>query len=113
MLFRSVEVAALGGKMDDIMETMVALYAEGRPGLIMPFMKSLSAQGLSSIDGEAYGDFEEIMVNARNKVMAERGEKILAKGNAFIAVGALHLPGDKGLVELLRQSGYALTPVAK
>ena len=108
-----LEAAALGSKMDDIMETMIALYAEGRPGLIMPFMKSLSAQGLSSINSDAYGDFEEIMISARNKVMAERGEKILAKGNAFIAVGSLHLPGDKGLVELFRKAGYAVTALAK
>jgi uncharacterized protein len=108
-----VEVVALGSKMDDVMETMIALYAEGRPGLIMPFMKSLSAQGLTSISDEAYGDFEEIMIAARNKVMAQRGEKILAKGNAFIAVGALHLPGEKGLVELFKANGYTLTPLAK
>jgi uncharacterized protein len=108
-----VEVVALGDKMDDVMETMIALYADGRPGLIMPFMKSLSAQDLSSMNDEAYGDLEEIMITARNKVMVARGEKILAKGNAFIAVGALHLPGEKGLVELLRKGGYTLTPAAK
>jgi uncharacterized protein len=53
------------------------------------------------------------MVNARNIIMAERGEAFLAKGNAFIAVGALHLPGEKGLVELLKANGYTLTPLAK
>ena len=36
---------------------------------------------------------------------------LLEKGNAFIAVGALHLPGAEGLVELFRQSGYKVTPV--
>ena len=108
-----VEVVALGDKMDDVMETMIALYAEGRPGLIMPFMKSLKAEGLSSISDEAYGDFEEIMVAARNKVMSARAASILAKGNAFIAVGALHLPGEKGLVELFRKSGYTVTALAK
>ena len=108
-----VETVALGGKMDDVMETMIALYAEGRSGLIMPFLKSLSAQGLSSMDEKSYGDFEEIVVNARNRVMAARADKILAAGSAFIAVGALHLPGDKGLVELFRKAGYTLTALAK
>jgi uncharacterized protein len=53
------------------------------------------------------------MVKARNKVMSERAEKILAEGSAFIAVGALHLPGDKGLVELFRKAGYTMTAMAK
>jgi uncharacterized protein len=108
-----VETVALGAEMDDVMETMIALYAEGRAGLVMPFLKSLSAQGMSSLDESSYGDFEEIMVHARNKVMSERSEKILAQGNAFIAVGALHLPGDKGLVELFRAAGYTVTALAK
>jgi uncharacterized protein YbaP (TraB family) len=35
----------------------------------------------------------------------------LAKGNAFIAIGALHLSGAEGVVALLRQAGYKVTPV--
>jgi hypothetical protein len=43
--------------------------------------------------------------------MAARAEAILARGNAFIAVGALHLPGAEGLVELIRKAGYKVTPI--
>ncbi len=35
----------------------------------------------------------------------------LDKGGAFIAVGALHLPGKTGLVSLLREAGYTLTAI--
>jgi uncharacterized protein len=108
-----VETVALGDKMDDVMETMIALYAEGQPGLIMPFMKTLAPEGMSTMDEESYGAFEEIVVTARNRVMAERGAQFLAKGNAFIAVGALHLPGEEGLVELFRKDGYKVTELAK
>ena len=38
-------------------------------------------------------------------------DPMLAKGNAFMAVGALHLLGDQGLVELLKKKGYKATPV--
>jgi uncharacterized protein len=106
-----VDTLALGEKIDDVMETMIALYVEGKPGLIMPFLKSVSPAG--SLETEGYGDFEEKMVHARNKVMATRAEKILGEGNAFIAVGALHVPGDKGLVELFRSAGYTVTAAAK
>ena len=38
-------------------------------------------------------------------------EPLLDKGGVFIAVGALHLPGDKGLVALLRDGGYTVSPI--
>lgn len=47
----------------------------------------------------------------RNKIMAERMQARLKEGNAFIAVGALHLPGDTGLLRLLTQAGYRVTRV--
>ncbi len=53
--------------------------------------------------------FQEKMITSRNRHMAEAAAKYLDKGNAFIAVGALHLPGADGLVELLRQAGYTVT----
>ena len=47
----------------------------------------------------------------RNHVMAERAAPILTKGNVFIAVGALHLPGEEGVVALLQKQGFKITPV--
>ncbi|MCH7507753.1 MAG: TraB/GumN family protein [Proteobacteria bacterium] len=35
---------------------------------------------------------------------------LLAQSQVFVAVGALHLPGDQGLVSLLRENGYILKP---
>jgi uncharacterized protein YbaP (TraB family) len=43
--------------------------------------------------------------------MADRAAPILARGNAFMAVGAMHLPGPKGLVEGFRKGGYTVTAV--
>jgi uncharacterized protein YbaP (TraB family) len=36
---------------------------------------------------------------------------LLEQGGAFIAVGALHLPGPGGLIERFRAAGYAVTRV--
>lgn len=47
----------------------------------------------------------------RNQVMLERMRPRLREGNAFIAVGALHLPGDDGLLALLEKSGYRVSAV--
>jgi uncharacterized protein YbaP (TraB family) len=43
--------------------------------------------------------------------MADRADPMLAKGNVFLAVGALHLIGDEGVVELFKKKGYTATPV--
>ncbi|EJM99824.1 TraB/GumN family protein [Phyllobacterium sp. YR531] len=100
-----IEMLALGPKMPDIFETMTVLYTQGDVGMIFPLMKSISPDAT----GQNYAEFEERMVNARNRTMAKNAEPIIAKGNAFIAVGALHLPGDQGLVSLLKKQNYTVT----
>ncbi len=42
----------------------------------------------------------------RNRTMIARMAERLAEGGAFIAIGALHLPGERGLVSLLQNQGY-------
>ena len=44
----------------------------------------------------------------RNRTMAARMAARLAEGGAFIAIGALHLPGERGLVSLLESQGFHL-----
>ncbi|SEH05598.1 TraB/GumN family protein [Candidatus Venteria ishoeyi] len=48
------------------------------------------------------------MLSKRNHVMVHRMQARLQEGNAFIAVGALHLVGKEGLISLLQQQGYQL-----
>ncbi len=47
----------------------------------------------------------------RNTRMAERLEPILNNGAAFVAVGALHLAGDQGILGLLERAGYEVSMV--
>lgn len=102
-----IETIKLGPKMDDIFETMTELYLSGDIGLTVPFLKQVAPE---EGDDAGYAEFEELIVTKRNHNMAERAAPILAGGNIFIAVGALHLPGDEGLVELLRKQGYSVSP---
>lgn len=102
-----IEMLALGPRMKDIFETMTVLYVQGDIGMIFPLMRSVSPDDTAS--GQKYAEFEEKMISARNRTMAERAEPIIAKGNAFIAVGALHLPGEQGLVSLLKKQNYTVT----
>ncbi len=55
--------------------------------------------------------FYKRVVDDRNIRMVERMEKRLKAGNAFIAIGALHLPGKKGVLKLLQYRGYRTSAV--
>lgn len=103
-----MEMLALGDKMDDVMVTMTDLYLSGDIGLTTPMLKAVSPDGA---DGEGYAEFEERVVTARNHTMAERARPLLDQGGVFMAVGALHLVGEEGLVSLLRADGFTVTAV--
>ncbi|KQZ15000.1 polysaccharide biosynthesis protein GumN [Mesorhizobium sp. Root554] len=104
-----VDTLKLGDKSDDLSETMIALYQRGEIGMIWPLFRAVLPD--EAKDSAGYAAFEETMVTSRNKVMAERAEPILAKGNVFMAVGALHLPGPEGLVEDFRKAGFSVISV--
>jgi len=53
---------------------------------------------------------ERLLAN-RNVLMVQHMRARLDEGNAFIAVGAGHLAGPRGLLMLLEQNGYRVSPV--
>ena len=53
----------------------------------------------------------ESMITARNKTWADKLPSLIETEPSFIAVGALHLPGEKGLINLLRAQGYQIEAV--
>ncbi|HVZ97699.1 MAG TPA: TraB/GumN family protein [Chitinophagaceae bacterium] len=55
--------------------------------------------------------FREKFLLARNVIQANSIDTILKKHSLFVGVGAAHLPGDRGVIELLRKKGYKLRPV--
>lgn len=56
-------------------------------------------------------EFNLVLLKNRNIKMTERIEAIIKKHGTFIAVGAAHLPGEYGLIDLLRSKGYVVKPV--
>lgn len=105
-----IETLQLGDTMIDINETMITLYLKGDIGAIMPMLQAMEPQKTADKDPD-YAQFEQRIVLDRNKVMATRAAPTLNQGNAFMAVGALHLPGDQGLVALLRAQGFTVTAI--
>jgi len=62
-------------------------------------------------DERLYKELNKRLLTDRNKIMIDRMQPYLQKGDAFIAVGALHLPGDDGIMENLNQQGYKITAI--
>ncbi|MBP1858413.1 TraB/GumN family protein [Rhizobium herbae] len=94
-------------KLDDMFATMTDMYLDGDTGMFIPL--SYHVLGTTASEDAGYADFMKYMITDRNIRMAERAAPLLDDGNAFIAVGAMHLIGEQGLVELFRKQGYTLT----
>ncbi|HLT00594.1 MAG TPA: TraB/GumN family protein [Geminicoccaceae bacterium] len=62
-----------------------------------------------TIDGDA--TLWRALIVERNARMVERMRPRLREGNAFIAVGAAHLPGEDGILSLLSRQGYDVVPI--
>jgi uncharacterized protein YbaP (TraB family) len=59
-------------------------------------------------DRQLAAEFQDRLIVRRNQLMAERLQPYLQEGDVFVAVGALHLPGETGLLNLLQQRGYTV-----
>lgn len=56
--------------------------------------------------------YRKWMLTERNRVMALQINRILTSGKSlFAGVGAAHLPGDSGMIEMLRNMGYTVRAV--
>lgn len=103
---------SLGDRLDTLTATTVELYLNEDIGAIMPMMEKATEEFTPDAELDAgYAAFPEALIDKRNVTMAERAVKHLEDGPTLIAVGALHIPGKAGLVELLRAKGYTLTAV--
>jgi uncharacterized protein YbaP (TraB family) len=74
-------------------------------------LTAISKQEMTSSDKALEKRFMRTLVEERNHRMAERLLPMLERGGVFAAVGALHLPGEEGLIALLREQGLTVTPV--
>ncbi|MBK8520476.1 MAG: TraB/GumN family protein [Chitinophagaceae bacterium] len=55
--------------------------------------------------------FTEKFLFKRNEIQANSIDTIMKRSSLFVGVGAAHLPGPRGVIELLRKMGYILRPI--
>jgi len=77
----------------------------------LPELQALSDEQLKAVGEEAGRYFMASGIHARNFRMFESLLHQIENKRVFIAVGALHLPGEKGLINLLRLKGFKLLPL--
>jgi uncharacterized protein len=67
---------------------------------------------LTQRDETGIKEFMDILVYQRNENWVAKLKNILPEKSVVVAVGAGHLPGEKGVINLLRKAGYKVEPVA-
>ncbi len=82
-------------------EQLIDLYRRGDLDSLYALMQEEETDALMN---------QEI-ITYRNYRMAERLKPILREQSVFIAVGAGHLPGNDGIIALLRKSGFTIQPI--
>ena len=67
---------------------------------------------LDSVNRAIYTDtYMKYMLFARNENMVDSMETLMKSGSLFTGVGAAHLPGENGMIDMLRKRGYTLKPL--
>jgi len=65
-----------------------------------------------TITGDAaISNYLDLLLYGRNRRWVTQSDSLMHEKSLLIAVGAGHLPGDQGVINLLRKKGYTLTPV--
>lgn len=102
---------AMESRSEDHAATLADSYFAGRSREIWEFMRfqsyGLPGYTRDQVDAE-FRDMEELLMNARNRTWVPVLTDAAAQGPAFAAFGALHLSGEEGVLNLLRNEGFTL-----
>ena len=85
----------------ELMEKMQDAYRNGDLNLLDSIEKKL----------EPSKAFKEKFLYKRNILQAVAIDSIIKITSLFAGIGAAHLPGERGVIELLRQKGYTVRPI--
>ncbi len=80
-------------------------------------MKAYKSQDLKKLEDlmmktdMGIGNFTEVLLYNRNRNWVAKLKDLMPGKTLLVAVGAGHLPGDQGVINLLRKAGYTVTPI--
>ncbi|HTE26643.1 TraB/GumN family protein [Flavitalea sp.] len=82
-----------------VMETMIDTYTRE------------DLDGINEISNQGSADFKDQLLIRRNVKMARRIDSLVNIRTMFLAIGAAHLSGDSGVIDLLTRRGFKVEPV--
>ena len=94
-------------RQDEMFEELISTYLAGD----LDQLAVIAGEQMDGLEPELREHFERVGMIERNHTMVERAMPWLQEGGLMIAVGALHLPGDEGLIKLLRAEGMTVEPL--
>lgn len=101
----------LEDRVEDLAVTLAGRYFSGESRKVWEYMR-LQTHGMPGTTPEAadadFARMEETIVTRRNRAWIPAIEAAAVEGPTVVAVGALHLPGEGGVLELLREEGFRL-----
>jgi uncharacterized protein len=86
----------------EAMESLIKIYQSQDLGKLYSFYESNKDASIS---------LDKSLVIKRNNKFASELTSMIKEQSVFCAVGALHLPGETGLINSLRQNGYEVSPI--
>ena len=95
------------GQVGEVHDQMVSAYLENN----LLVLRELTDEQLQEAGADVSDYFMEFGIRARNLRMAKTLLNHLEGSSVFVAVGALHLSGKDGLINLLRVQGFELIPL--
>lgn len=103
-VFKGTLDALESGLTDEQVGGMMAAWQAGDPDALLKVARRYNDRVAGALE------FEEKFIWARHDSMAAKIEGYLnqSKDRHFVAVGALHLAGPRGLIEVLRKRGYTI-----
>jgi uncharacterized protein YbaP (TraB family) len=96
---------ALRSQREEIYEQMLEAYLSGD---ILAFL-DMTLETFRGEDEALAEVFMDEILYRRNRLFVTRLSRHLSDGNALIAVGAAHIPGRDGVLDLLEAQGYRIT----
>lgn len=86
-----------------VREAMEDAYRNGKLDIIDSITKITSKSD----------NYLHYFLHERNRIMATGIDTLAKKQKIFIGIGAAHLPGEKGVIQMLRKMGYTLRPIIR
>jgi len=99
------QTVALRSHREEIYEQMLEAYLSGD---ILAFL-DMTLETFRGEDEALAQVFMDEILYRRNRLFVTRLRRHLSDGNALIAVGAAHIPGRDGVLDLLEAQGYRIT----